>query len=370
MAQCLRDGTQANGHGEAELSGSERWPRLEPGAIAPIKALQKGQGSTDVALTNGEPDWESIGSVIGRRLHAPERLSGRAWRVRSQGADGSLESGVFKWLNHQETVWYRDLRPTWGSRYALVPRVLRFEPQPYVLLPDLGPSLKMSLPALSSGDQQARLKRVVTQLAEMHARGRAPGAVWQRRGQLPDYSLASSEAWSHAALAAIDWLGERGCQGAREQSRILRIQSHAVSAWLRRWLGRVVPLTLIHGDPHLGNWVRGDDDRFYLIDWEYMSLGMPLRDLTVLFQDVWNLAWQQELFALFKTLLADAGWSVEDPIFTQAYEASRFDNTLMMLGFEIRQYQRGGLSRHALGQIWKTKLGWIEEAFERLASDL
>ncbi|MBS4172236.1 phosphotransferase [Bacillus sp. FJAT-49736] len=46
------------------------------------------------------------------------------------------------------------------------------------------------------------------------------------------------------------------------------------------------PIVLTHGDPHLDNIFRKINGSILYIDWEWAALASPLRDITILVQDL------------------------------------------------------------------------------------
>ena len=61
-------------------------------------------------------------------------------------------------------------------------------------------------------------------------------------------------------------------------------------------LGRILAkdqddFVLTHGDPNLANFIPGDDDRIYLVDWSSISMGAPERDLSSYIDLDWPMFW-------------------------------------------------------------------------------
>lgn len=101
-------------------------------------------------------------------------------------------------------------------------------------------------------------------LAGLHARGRA---ALEHGIDLPDFApRAIAERWLDRADAVFT---------ADERERLL-------SAIDAAWSEVRGPLTVIHGDAHLGNWWPARDDWWVLIDPEFLSIGPAVYDLAPL----------------------------------------------------------------------------------------
>ena len=311
--------------------------------------------------------WALIEQQLSWKLLDCNQRNERVWTARWLRPDCRVVPTILKWVGRQEAVWYQTLQPRLGGRYGIVPVAMGSVPQPYVLLPEVGPSLKEVLIDLPPAVQRKHLDSMLCQLAEIHVTAHKLAKDWLQKGWIGEYAVSSSQSWHRDAIHQLERLADQGWCGARTWAQTLRAQSEAVLTHLSRWMREATAITVIHGDPHLGNWLLAADGTFGLIDWEYMSVGTALRDLTVFFQDVWDLEVQDQLTRRWKTIVDRHGWKVEDgPEFYRAFHAARFDNTLMMLGFEISQFYQGRLTRTQLEAIWETKLPWIEDAYAGL----
>ncbi len=325
-----------------------------------------GSGGCGVDLVQGQAVWKHIGQRRGWELLSAKRKTDRVFRLQWRNDRDEVVDTIFKCIGLQESVWYSELMFRWGKQYTVMPVEVGTVPMPYVLLPDLGASLKERLQSLAAPDREEKLKAAVRQIAQMHVDTGAPVRDWLKQGKIQEYSIASSSAWEKTAIAEIGWLADQGWIGARNWVNKIRMQSEAVLSHLATWTNRSVLLTLIHGDPHLGNWLTTANGDFRLVDWEYLSMGAPARDVTILLQDVWEPPLQDALFFTWQAILRDGGWPVDSEEFRRAFHAARFDNTLMMLGFELAAFQGGRITREEMEQIWEIKTGWIDDDFQQL----
>jgi len=319
-----------------------------------------------VDLAKAQAVWNYIGQRRGWELLRTQQKAERVFRLQWRNDRDEVVDTILKCVGLQEIVWYSELMLCWGKQYTVIPVDVGRIPMPYVLLPDLGASLKERLESLDVVDRKEKLKAAVRQIAQMHVDSRVPVQEWLQQGKIQEYSIASSSAWEQTAIAEIWRLADQGWIGARNWANKICMQSQNVLSQLAAWTNRPGLLTLIHGDPHLGNWLTTKNGDVRLIDWEYLSMGAPARDLTILLQDVWEPPLQDALFLIWQDILRHGGWPVDSEEFMRTFHAARFDNTLMMLGFELAAFQRGSLTREAMEQIWEIKTGWIDDDFEKL----
>lgn len=325
-----------------------------------------GTRGCSVDLAKAQAVWNHIGQRRGWELLRTQQKAERVFRLQWRNDRDEVVDTIFKSVGLQETVWYSQLMLCWGNQYTVIPVDVGIIPMPYVLLPDLGASLKERLKSLDVADREEKLKAVVRQLAQMHVDTRTPVQEWLKQGKIQEYSIASSSAWEQTAIAEMWRLADQGWIGARNWASKICMQSEAVLSQLATWTNRPGLLTLIHGDPHLGNWMTTANGDVRLIDWEYLSMGAPARDVTILLQDVWEPPLQDALFLIWQDILRNGGWPVDSKEFMRTFHAARFDNTLMMLGFELAAFQRGGITREEMEHIWEIKTGWIDDDFEAL----
>ena len=311
--------------------------------------------------------WQQLIAEIDLELVGATQESDKIWKVLWEDAEGRLIPTRFKWLSGHEPTWYGALGPRWGTEFGLSPLTVASTIPPYVLLPDLGPSLKQRMTTYSPEHRFRLLQTLVLQLAAMHVRFRPFSSTWAQSGLLQKYSVQASKSWMMMALHGMAGLADQGWPDARAQARATRDKLETIGPHLEAWTNQSVDLTVIHGDAHLGNWLVRRDASLALMDWEYLSVGAPARDLAVLFQDVWDPDQRQMLFELWSRALHQAGWTVAVPEFLRAYQATWFDNTIMMLAFDIQQFRQGRLGTEDLRRIWEIKLSWLDQAYEALS---
>jgi aminoglycoside phosphotransferase (APT) family kinase protein len=235
-----------------------------------------------------------------------------------------------------------------------------------VLLPDMGPSLYESLSRLSPEKRTPVLLEAALWLADLHVAGQGIGEQWFAAGELSGYRRESALIWAKRALAVLRNAADGGCTAVQSEIERLAAMADRVYDHMEEW--EVGPTTLIHGDPHLANMVRGQGGGLFLIDWEYASVSVPARDFTVLLQDVWDPGLAEAMVGIWRGRLRDTGWKADGEEFWRTYQAVRFDNTLMMLGhdFARRSDATGIACTPELHECFAVKMGWLKEAFTYL----
>ncbi len=302
------------------------------------------------------------------QLTAVEPIAGdleqRVYRIGVRTADG-VRTFIYKRITPHEALWYGQLRAELDA-FSLPPLALEVDTKlPFLILPDLGPSLKDRVAAMPEEERVGPLIAAARRLAALHVQGAELGGKWRTEGLLNAYPLQSSIEWARQSLEALRKLSLAGWKVPvnRWQRRADQIYAH-----LQAWTDQAQPWTLVHGDAHLGNLLCTEDGQLTLVDWEYFALAPPQRDITVLLQDVFEPKLGERVVQAWQESLAGAGMPVDRPEFRRMLEASRFDNTLMMLACDIRAFWRGTTGEGALEKTVAAKLGWLEEAFGKLSS--
>ncbi len=281
------------------------------------------------------------------------------FQLRLEDADGLVRDAVYKRFakgREQEALLYGRV---FAGIPGLVPQVLghiKEGDEAGILMAYVGETMKSALKRLQPAGQTRLLTDAVLWLADMHIQFEARLAGLIERGLMGRYPLQSSVSWAHFSLDMLKLMD------SVEEKRIA-----AMSDWFypryEKWLrGR---LTLTHGDPHLGN-ILISGEGFRLIDWEASCAAVPQRDLAVFLQDVLDEGQHAALRKTYLERLRSAGWNVNHPEFDHSFEAVFFDNTLMMLGWEIYKYREGHLAFEEISAILRTKVGWMEKSFLRL----
>jgi len=230
-----------------------------------------------------------------------------------------------------------------------------------MLVDDAGPTLKETLRQIDAAPAKKLLLEAVQWLAKLHLAFETQSADWLARGVLQEYPLDSSLAWGTEALSALTWFRDEDCCGVRD-AEIDEVCA-MVNAFYPRYPAYVKGKTTVtHGDPHHEN-ILYLQQTFSLIDWEFCCVTVPQRDIAIFLQDVLDVPLHQAALATYFNSLRDGGWAVDSYTFQQTFHACFFDNTFMMLGWEIHKFREGHLDATDLNRLVASKLGWLRETY-------
>lgn len=233
-----------------------------------------------------------------------------------------------------------------------------------LLLENVGVPLKHVLAGGTLAEQYRLVLQAVSWLTTMHLQFSECSSTWLQNRLLGSYPVSSSLTWAEEALERVEWAADVGIAGltrddVRDVKRCARWFYPNLETWMRG------PATVTHGDPHLDNLlIRAST--FKLTDWEFTCVTIPQRDLAILVQDVLQDDMREAAFQRFCHTLRNAGWAVDEPVFQVGWLACFFDNTLMMLGWEVFKFRHGHLSRQELEVIVPAKLRWLQQTFSEL----
>lgn len=310
-----------------------------------------------------EKDWPVIswGRITGGFI-AP------IFRLRVRYKSGVERDMVYKQFSHGRAREFDLSDNVWGALAAYAPpRIARIhaDEEKGLLMEDAGQPIKARLGTVDAAQRLTLLQDAVKWLASLHVKLEKKSHAWLALGVMDTYPVASARAWANDAVNGLTWLTEQGFQEINE------VQLTQVKDMMERFYPSLAYLlkgrnTVTHGDPHMENLLLRRE-KFCLIDWEYSCVTVPQRDITILLQDVLTSELHQAARNTYWEYLRQHGWSVDDDAFETTYQACLFDNTLMMLGWEIFKFRRGFLSQKELECIVATKLKWLHESFDYLS---
>ncbi|UOR12817.1 phosphotransferase family protein [Halobacillus amylolyticus] len=119
------------------------------------------------------------------------------------------------------------------------------------------------------------------------------------------------------------------------------------------------PLTLTHGDPHLEN-IFYFEEHIWFIDWEWAAIGSPLRDITIMLQDIYELELIQFAFNSYRGILEVKNLNISKDDYRSDFNHLYIDHTTMMLAWEIEKYFQGYTSEERVKEITEFKIGEID----------
>lgn len=310
------------------------------------------------------------------RVHVVEPLVGgfaaRLFRMDATTPAGERRYWIYKHLAHdrkQELTLYSTVL---HGRSDLIPEIvvcLSQGDETGILMADCGLTLKHALALQPSTGRLQLLASAVTWLADLHIRCEGQLLDLVASGLTAAYPVHSSISWADFALVQLQWIADDQLGQGLLPMPMTKLQEMRDWFYPRytQWLcGRV---TLTHGDPHHENMICAQG-AFRLIDWEATCVAVPQRDLAIFLQDVLDGSQHEALSQVYQARLRSAGWDVDDPDFRLSFAAVFFDNTLMMLGWEIHKYRQGYLTQPEILRITRVKLCWLQTSFAQLQHGL
>ncbi len=233
-----------------------------------------------------------------------------------------------------------------------------------IIIEYAGQPLKSVISQQSRAQKKTLLDAAVVWLATMHIEFAQMSRAWLQSGCLDLYSIESAYAFAQTSIQALQWLcKQRLCN--LEISTTFEVQRMAEWFYPRYPKWQTGRRTLTHGDTHLENLLQ-NGHHYCLIDWEYACIAVPSRDLTIFLQDILEDDLHNHVRKTYQDYLAQHGWDIKTTNFEETYQACLFENTLMMLGWEIQKFRTGNLTKSELEKIVRTKLKWLRQCYARL----
>lgn len=234
-----------------------------------------------------------------------------------------------------------------------------------VLMCHGGSTLKSILADTPVEESRIVLTRFAQFLASLHLSFAKRAKVWNEQNVLPSYPFDSSRAYAHDALERLSWLANQHVVHGFGKAQIETLRRR-VECFYASFESRVSGInTLTHGDPHLDN-ILLRNHVFRLIDWEFACLATPERDLAIFLQDVLDEDLYESSYMAYVSAMQRGGWPVLAAEWNTAYLSWLFDNTLMMLGWEVEKFSNGHVDDATFRRILAVKYRRMEAAYDQL----
>ncbi|UOQ93122.1 aminoglycoside phosphotransferase family protein [Halobacillus shinanisalinarum] len=257
-------------------------------------------------------------------------------------ADRSNEVDIYtKLLPHFESFF--QIIKVWNSNPAAI------------LMDDLGAPLKEDFDERSSENKRDLVTKVLDKLSDLHTISNLDLTALN----LPKHTLSTE--WLDWCCSQLDrlcalrlgWTEAGWIETVEKAYELLEVYDYEVKG----------PLVLTHGDPHLENTFEHNGSIF-LIDWEWAALGSPLRDLTILLQDVYDSDLIHFFKELYRELLLEKGLFIDKERYRKDFNYLYIDHTAMMLAWEIEKYILGYISEKKIKEIAKFKISRIQDTIK------
>lgn len=234
-----------------------------------------------------------------------------------------------------------------------------------ILFEYLGDTLKSTMQHLSQRERTEAVRQATIFLASLHKDQEHNTDHLIKSGITPYYPISSAVAWAHTAIKELSWVAQNGFSTEVSEKTVTKSKA-MLNAFYPHYHNFLQPrVTLTHGDPHFEN-IIVTKQGFHLIDWEGACITSPQRDLAIFLQDVLDEHLFHTVWATYRQSMALGGWDVENKAFITTFHAFLFDNTLMMLGFEIQKFRKHYLAETEIRTILRTKLSWLHDSFTQV----
>jgi thiamine kinase-like enzyme len=220
---------------------------------------------------------------------------------------------------------------------------------PAILMHDLKSPLKKEFESLTTHGKKQMLERILSRLAELHS-------------LQPTQFVVNGLTTHQISTEWLDW--------CRDQLKRLCSQTQWSSS---DWMDTISdsyekldllhyeptgPLVITHGDPHLEN-IFYHGRKVWFIDWEWAAIGSPLRDITILLQDIYDTELIHFVSESYQNFLENNEVPIRNEDYRQDFNHLYIDHTTMMLAWEIEKYFQGFSSDEKIQQIIEFKIGEI-----------
>lgn len=220
-----------------------------------------------------EKRWNLLGKEIISGAHA-----GNIYRIDVIDEEEQKGTYIYKEFaaeRNNEVGIYEKLTNHIGPFSKLV-KVWNSSPQA-ILMCDLESPLKKTFNQLSLKDKRNLITDILHRLSGLHSSN-----LDLEVNELPTHQITSE--WLDWCLDEMNklcthhqWANPKWSQAIDYSYDQLALTTYEVRS----------PLVLTHGDPHLEN-VFDYEEQIWFIDWEWAACGSPLRDITILLQDIYD----------------------------------------------------------------------------------
>ncbi|WP_421383416.1 phosphotransferase family protein [Bacillus salacetis] len=244
-------------------------------------------------------------------------------------------SDLIKQFNKVVTVW--DSRPK------------------AILMHDLNSPLKKDFELRSGSDKRNLIERILDRLAVLHSL-----SVGKNANGLPTHETTSD--WHEWCVDQMNRLCE---QNHWTKTEWIKTINNAYEQLDLKNFQQQCPRVITHGDPHLEN-IFLKDGQIWLIDWEWAALSSPLRDITILCQDLYDTRLIQFVKESYQKVLHNNDFHIPSEEYQRDFNYFYIDHTTMMLAWEIEKYLQEYTSEEKIKEIIEFKIREINRVTNEL----
>ncbi|MFD2442659.1 phosphotransferase family protein [Bacillus sp. CGMCC 1.16607] len=244
---------------------------------------------------------------------------------------------------------YAKLLPTIKSMVPII-QVVSSAPEA-VIMDDLGESIKENFKDLSKSKKYSLLEMILHKLLFLHNEVNKclPHVDLPTHKVTSEWYKWACSQLNELKLQNLEWYNNSWIDIVNQSFKMINAKNYKIKG----------PLVLTHGDPHLEN-IFLKDSSILFIDWEWAAIASPLRDITILLQDIYDVETIEFVKNTYFQLALDAGLFTEDIIFKEDFNYLYFDHTLMMLAWEIEKYFKGLVSESRIVEVINFKVNQMQ----------
>ncbi|MFD1019549.1 phosphotransferase [Thalassobacillus hwangdonensis] len=218
-----------------------------------------------------------------------------------------------------------------------------------ILMYDLNSPIKKGFELLSELDKKNLIESILNRLAALHSLSNDKNS-----NGLPTHRITYEwHGW------CIDQMNRLGAQHHWIQTDWIKIITNAYEQLDFKNFEPQCPQVITHGDPHLEN-IFLNDGQIWLIDWEWAALSSPLRDITIMCQDIYDTRLIQFVKESYQELLNNDNLNISSQAYQRDFNYYYIDHTTMMLAWEIEKYFQDYTSEEKIKEIIEFKIGEIK----------
>ncbi|QHJ70938.1 phosphotransferase [Planococcus halotolerans] len=261
---------------------------------------------------------------------------------------------VFAMDRNNEIDIYKKIFPYIKTLTPII-KIWATEPEA-VLMTDLNDPLKKSFEELSLSLKEDVLTKIIYELVELHA---LPNLDFLNRGVPLHTSSTEWYEWcigQFEKLSTLIWYETDWVEAIRHSFQTCGMNRYEIKG----------PVVLTHGDPHLDNIFIKEDGTISFIDWEWAALGSPLRDSSILLQDLYDSELVNFVKDIQHALLQERGFYQDEKIYIEDFNHLYIEHSYMMLAWEIGKFIEGYISEETIKNIIKFKIVQIQNSSKEL----
>ncbi|MFB4213379.1 phosphotransferase family protein [Shouchella sp. JSM 1781072] len=253
--------------------------------------------------------------------------AGKVYRIHVLSDSQIKQSFIYKELaqeRNNEISIYNSLSPYLKDYFPLI-KIWQNTPQA-ILMNDLGDSVKISWKNLNSSTKVDQLRTIIQSLISIHSIN--PDII--KNNSIVDHRLTKE--WQHECTKnllklanQVDWVKEEWFQLIEQAYNQLELFTPSILK------------VITHGDPHLEN-IFYNNGKVKFIDWEWVAMSSPLRDITILLQDIYELNIIDKIILISKELLNKEGLNMTSLQFNTDFYIFYSDHLAMMMSWEIEKF--------------------------------